>query len=195
MIIIDESFWQAGLSFSRIAVDALDAELKSFPVRNNGHDKNGDDTAHLADLIDRLKLAVTLARGEQLIDFPSNLSREDGYLTRAALLAAGLLPGDQYEGSSGAAAAKLEWRRKVEVDLTPESSEETAKARAKEFEFLGQLRKRAAMWRAVGELLSGSEDATGRLRVEMKTTQDGAVLPVLDSLRAWGAHHAKELGP
>ena len=55
-----------------------------------------------------------MARGEQLIDFPDNLSREDGYLTRAALLAAGLLPGDQYEDGSGAAAAKLEWRRKVE---------------------------------------------------------------------------------
>ncbi|SRR5258706_14409275 len=88
LVVIDESFWQAGLSFSRIAVDALDAELLAFPVRNNGHDKNSDDTAHLADLIDRLKLAVTLARGEQLVDFPGNLSREDGYLTKAALLAA-----------------------------------------------------------------------------------------------------------
>jgi hypothetical protein len=176
LVVIDESFWQAGLSFSRIAVDALDAELQTFPVRNNGHDKNSDDTAHLADLIDRLKLAVTLARGEQLIDFPGNFSREDGYLTRAALLAAGLLPGNQYEDGSGAAAAKLEWRRKVEVDLTPQSSEETAKARAKEFRFLGQLGKRAAMWRAVEELLSGPDDATGRLGIVMKNTKDGAVL-------------------
>jgi hypothetical protein len=176
LVVIDESFWQSGLSLSYIAVDALDAELQAFPVRNAGHDKNGDDTAHLADLIDRLKLAVALARGERLIDFPGNYSREDGYLTRAALLAAGLLAGDKHEGGSGAAAAKLEWRRKVDVDLTPQSSEDRAKACAKEFRFLGQLGKRAAMWRAIEELLSGSEDATGRLRVVMKNTKDGAVL-------------------
>ena len=176
LAVIDESFWQAGLSFSQIAVDALDAELPAFPVRDRGLDKNIDDTAHLADLIDRLKLAVSLARGEQLIDFPGNFSRKDGYLTKAALLAAGLLPGDKYEDGSGAAAAKLEWRRKVEVDLTPQSSEETAKARAKEYRFLGQLGKRAAMWRAIEELLSGTDEATGRLRILMKNTKDGAVL-------------------
>jgi hypothetical protein len=176
LVVVDESFWQAGLSFSHIAVDALDAELPTFPVRDRGLDKNIDDTAHLADLIDRLKLAVSLARGEQLIDFPGNFSRKDGYLTKAALLAAGLLPGDKYEDGSGAAAAKLEWRRKVEVDLTPQSSEETAKARAKEYRFLGQLGKRAAMWRAIEELLSGTDEATGRLRILMKNTKDGAVL-------------------
>ncbi|MGX9426275.1 MULTISPECIES: ATP-dependent DNA helicase [Bradyrhizobium] len=176
LVIIDESFWQAGISFSRIAVEALDAELQTFPVRDHGHEKNGDDTAHLADLIDRLKLGVRLARGEHLIDVPPNLSREDGYLTKGALVAAGLLPSDRYEDGSGAAAAKLEWRRKVEVDLTPETGEEAAKARVKEYRFLGQLRKRAAMWRAVDELLSGPDDASGRLRVEMKTTKDGAVL-------------------
>ncbi|WFU45826.1 hypothetical protein QA640_44160 (plasmid) [Bradyrhizobium sp. CB82] len=175
LVVIDESFWQSGLSSSYIAVDALDAELETFPVRNNGHDRNGDDTAHLADLIDRLKLGVALARGVQVTD-AGNYSREDGYLTKAALLAAGLLPGDKYEGGSGAAAAKLEWRRKVEVDLTPQSSEETAKARVKEFRFLGQLGKRAAMWRAIEELLSGPDEATGRLRIVMKNTKDGTVL-------------------
>ncbi|MBR1300598.1 hypothetical protein [Bradyrhizobium sp. AUGA SZCCT0042] len=175
-VVIDESFWQSGLSFSNIAVDALDAELATFPVRDNGQDKNSDDTAHLADLIDRLKLAVTLARGEQVLGFDGNFSRDDGYLTKSALLAAGLLPGNAHEGGSGAAAAKLEWRRKVDVDLTPSSSEETAKARAKEFRFLGQLGKRASMWRAVEELLSGPDEATGRLRIVMKNTKDGAVL-------------------
>lgn len=175
LVVIDESFWQSGLSFSHIAVDALDAELQTFPVRNNGHEKNGDDTARLEDLIYRLKMAVALARGEQVAD-AGNYSREDGYLTKAALLAAGLLPGDMYDEGSGAAAAKLEWRRKVEVDLTPQSSEETAKARIKEFRFLGQLGKRAAMWRAIDELLSGADEATGRLRIVLKNTKDGTVL-------------------
>jgi hypothetical protein len=97
LVVVDESFWQSGLWSAYIAIDALDAELEALPVRNGGHDKNINDTAHLADLIERLKLAVTLARGEQLFDFPGNFSREDGYLTKAALVAAGLLPGDRYE--------------------------------------------------------------------------------------------------
>jgi len=118
LVVIDESFWQAGLSFSRIAVDALDAELQAFPVRNRGQDKNSEDTAHLADLINRLKAAVKLA---QMTGSSSNFSREDGYLTKAAVLEAGLLPGDNHEDGSGAAGAKLEWRRKVEVDLTPQT--------------------------------------------------------------------------
>jgi len=175
LVTVDESFWQSGLSCSYIAIDALDAELQAFPVRNNGYEKNSDDTAHLADMIDRLKLGVSLAQGAQVID-AGNYARKDGYLTKAALLAAGLLPGDKYEGGSGAAAAKLEWRRKVDVGLTPQSSEETAKALAKEYRFLGQLGKRAAMWRAVEELLSGPDEATGRLRIVMKNTRDGAVL-------------------
>jgi putative DNA primase/helicase len=173
LVVIDESFWQAGLSFSRIAVDALDAELQAFPVRNRGQDKNSEDTAHLADLINRLKAAVKLA---QMTGSSSNFSREDGYLTKAAVLEAGLLPGDNHEDGSGAAGAKLEWRRKVEVDLTPQTNAETAKVRGKEFGFLGQIGKRAAMWHAVQELLSGAGEATGRLRIEMKSTEDGAVL-------------------
>ncbi|WP_461623411.1 hypothetical protein [Bradyrhizobium sp. 25ACV] len=153
----------------------MDAELQAFPVRNNGHEKNIDDTAHLADLIERLKMAIGLAQGAQVCGV-GDYARDDGYLTKAALLEAGLLPSNSYEEGSGAVAAKLEWRRKVDVDLTPQSSEETAKARVKEFRFLGQIGKRAAMWRAVEEVLSGPDDATGRLRIVMKNTKDGAVL-------------------
>jgi putative DNA primase/helicase len=164
IVVIDESFWQSGLSFAKLAVDGLDAELQAFPVRDHGKDKNSDGTAHLADLIRRLKSAV-------------KASPVGEYLTKAALLAAGLLPREKYEdGGSGATAAKLEWRRKVEVDLSPGAGEEMQKARAKEFGFLAQIPKRAAMWQAVEEVLSGPNDATGRLRTEIKTTADGSVL-------------------
>jgi hypothetical protein len=44
------------------------------------------------------------------------------------------------------------------------------------------------MWRAVEELLSGDDDATGRLRTELKTTKDGSVL----SLRINGRHDVHE---
>lgn len=164
VVVIDESFWQSGLSSPKLAVDGLDAELEAFPVRDHDGKRNSDDTHHLADLIERLKSAV-------------KASPVGEYLTKAVLLAAGLLPCEKYEnGGSGATAARLEWRRKVDVGLSPGAGEETCRRRAKQFGFLGQLRKRAAMWQAVEELLSGPDDATGRLRTELKTTADGSVL-------------------
>jgi hypothetical protein len=163
VVVIDESFWQSGLLFPKLAVDGLDAELPEFPVRDHDGKKNSDDTHHLADLIERLKSAV-------------KASPVGEYLTKAALLAAGLLPANKYEDGSGATAAKLEWRRKVDVGLLPGAGEETYRRRAKQFGFLGQLPKRAAMWRAVEELLSGPDDATGQLRTELRTTADGSVL-------------------
>jgi putative DNA primase/helicase len=161
--VIDEGFWQSGLSFPKLAADGLDAELQAFPVRDHGGYRNSDDTHHLAELIERLKSAV-------------KASPVGEYLTKAALLAAGLLPSDKYEGGSGATAAKLEWRRKVDVGLLPGAGEEMCKRQAKQFGFLGQLPKRAAMWQAVEELLSGPDDATGRLHTELSTTANGSVL-------------------
>ena len=164
VVVIDESFWQSGLSFAKLAVDGLDAELQAFPVRDHNGDKNSDDTNHLADLIERLKSAV-------------KASPVGEYLTKAALLATGLLPCEKYEnGGSGATAARLEWRRKVDVSLLPGAGVEICRRQAKQFGFLAQLPKRAAMWQAVEELLSGPFDATGRLRTEIKTTADGSVL-------------------
>ncbi|WP_377829596.1 hypothetical protein ACFKHW_08125 [Bradyrhizobium lupini] len=91
----------------------------------------------MADLIERLKMGIALAQGAQVCGV-GDYAREDGYVTKAALLAAGLLPGDKFEEGSGGFAAKLEWRRKMDVDLTPQSSEETAKARVKNSAFLGR---------------------------------------------------------
>jgi putative DNA primase/helicase len=164
VVVIDEGFWQSGLSFSKLAVDGLDAELQEFPVRDHSGDKNSDDTNHLDDLIARLQRAV-------------KASPVGEYLTKAALLAAGLLPCEKYEdGGSGKTAAKLEWRRKVDVVLLPGAGEEICRRQAKQFGFLAQLPRRAAMWQAVEELLSGPLDTTGRLRTEIKTTPDGSVL-------------------
>jgi putative DNA primase/helicase len=164
VVVIDEGFWQSGLSLSKLAVDGLDAELQAFPVRDHGGDKNSDDTNHLADLIERLKSAVKASPAGE-------------YLTKAALLAAGLLPREKYEdGGSGATAAKLEWRRKVDVGLLPGAGEEICRRQAKQFGFLGQLPRRAAMWHAAEELLSGPDDATGCLRTELRTTADGSIL-------------------
>ena len=78
----------------------------------------------------------------------------DGYVRRAPLIEAGLLPATTYEDSSCAAARKLEWKRKVDSGLQPGASDEERKEAVKQFGFIGRLPARAAMWRALGDLIA-----------------------------------------
>ena len=172
IIVVDESFWQRALTFTELAVDGLAAELEAFPVRDQKTDEIDEQgTARLADLLAKLQRALQATpRGE--------------YLTKAALLAEGLTAGTEApEGmidfnqrkSDAATACDLEWRRRVDVPLWPGAPENDLKACKEQFAFLAQLPRRAAMWHAVQELLEGDADASGRLRVEMRSTPLGSV--------------------
>ena len=62
--------------------------------------------------------------------------------------------------------------------MQPGASEEEWKEAVKQFGFIGQLPARAAMWRALEDLIAGSDavsDATGRLILETSTTETGTV--------------------
>lgn len=85
---------------------------------------------------------------------------------RKAFSAAGLLPSDQYENGSCAKAQKYEWRRKVKAGLLPGADAATRQKILDQYQFLGQIPRRAAMWKALDELLASDADATGRLRIE-----------------------------
>lgn len=161
LVVVDEGFWQDGITGTRLATDRLDHELGAFPVRNPFGTKLDDETTHLRDLIERLQGA--------LADMP------DGYVRRAPLIKAGLLPATNYEDSSSSIARKLEWRRKVESEMQPGASDEEWKEAVKQFGFIGQLPARAAMWRALEDLIAGSDNATGRLILETSTTETGTV--------------------
>ena len=86
LVVVDEGFWQDGITGTRLATDRLDHELDAFPVRNPFGAKLGNETTHLRDLIERLQGA--------LADMP------DGYVWRARLIQAGWLPATKYEDSS-----------------------------------------------------------------------------------------------
>jgi hypothetical protein len=160
LVVIDESFWQDGLSDARIAIAGLAHEVQAFPVRDHGKIIE-DDTAHLKDLIARVQRAFD--------------AMPDGYVQQAPLIAEGLLPNSQYEPGSCAMAGKLEWKRKVDVGLRPNASAEQRQNALKQFAFMGQLPRRAAMWHALDELISGEAQTTGRLRLETITTKEGSV--------------------
>ena len=143
LVVVDEGFWQDGITGTRLATDRLDHELDAFPVRDYCGNRLDDETTHLRDLIERLQGA--------LADMP------DGYVRRAPLIKAGLLPATKYEDSSCSVARKLEWKRKVESEMQPGASDEEWKEAVKQFGFIGQLPARAAMWRALDDLIAGSE--------------------------------------
>lgn len=161
LVVIDEAFWQDGITDSRIIISGLAHDLEAFPVRDHGDITNADDTAHLAELISRLQRALDAS--------------PDGYVTKAALIAAGLLPKNDYEAGSCAKAHKYEWRRKVDVGLRPGANAAARQKALEQYQFLGQIRRRAAMWQALDELLAGDADATGRLRIETEKTKEGSI--------------------
>ena len=96
----------------------------------------------------------------------------DGYVTRQPLIDAGLKPKTIDQDSSCSVARKLEWQRKVETGMSPEASDEEWQEAVKQFGFIGQIPARAAMWRALDDLIDGSDDASGRLILETSTTEN-----------------------
>ena len=57
----------------------------------------------------------------------------------------------------------------------PGASDEERKEAVKQFGFIGQLPGARAMWRALDDLIAGSDDATGRLILETRTKETGTV--------------------
>jgi hypothetical protein len=161
LVVIDESFWQDGLTDARIAIAGLAHEVQAFPVCDHGKVLE-DDTAHLKDLIARVQRAFD--------------AMPDGYVQQAPLIAEGLLPNSQYEPGSCATARKLEWKRKVDAGLRPDASAAQRQNALKQFAFMGQLPRRAAMWRALDELISGEAQTTGRIK-SAKVVLKGIPLP------------------
>ena len=130
----------------RLAIGGLNEELKDFPVwirmvRSGKRERvvSEDMTQQLREITGRLQAALTAA--------------PDGYVRRAALEAAGL-------GAYRRARA-MEWARKVQHGVKPDASPEQLKDAVKKFDFLAQIKRRVEMWSAVGELLNGTEEATG----------------------------------
>ena len=122
LVIIDESFWQKGLSGAReddrprLAIAGLNEELKDFPVRirmvRNGKRErvvSEQMTQELREITGQLQAALT--------------ATPDGYVQRAALAAAGL------DRADCGRARRMEWLRKVDHGLKPDATPRAAGGR------------------------------------------------------------------
>ena len=140
-------------------ISSLADEVKEFPVRDHNGGRLDYETLHLCELIERVQQALE--------------AMPDGYVQRQPLIDAGLRPASGVEDSSCTAARKLEWKRKIKTGLQPGAGEETRQRAVKKFGFMGRLPRRAAMWHALGDLIAGSDEATGRLLIETSETKEG----------------------
>ena len=163
LVILDEAFWPKGLSGvepnskSRLIISSLADELAGAPVRGRNDKPDLTETMRLRDLIERLQ---------------RSLSRmDDGYVTRQPLIDAGLMPETADEPGSCKTASDLEWRRKVDPKLKPNSSDQFREKVISKFGFMRRIPKRSYMWRALGELIESGDEASGRLRIEMVKTR------------------------
>ena len=166
MVMIDEAFWTKGLRGTlpkspRLIIASLADDLRNAPVR----DRNGypliDETDDLRGLYDRLQAALA--------------QMPDGYVTRQALIDAGLgKPASIFDRHPCDAAAEMEWARKnIKSGLYPGAKQEALDKAVAKYGALKRVPKRAFMWKALGELVSGKADATGRVLIETVPTEDG----------------------
>jgi hypothetical protein len=174
LVIIDEGFSLKGTlqdpRQTRMKIAGLQDELTAYPVREHGVILK-DKTTRLRDTIEQLQAA--------LIQMP------DGRLTRQGLIDGGFLPESQFypvrfgldDPVSGyrpfAQAAKLEYMRKVEIELRPDTPPEERCRLVEQHKFMRQVLRRARMWKALDEFLNGDQEIAGRLILET-VTENGA---------------------
>lgn len=161
LVIIDEGFWQKGLSGlaptkSRLNIATLAAELKDAPVRDEFDLVDVPGTVILRELTEQLQAALA--------------QMPDGYVQRAPLVDAGFEPEDADRSNSGKIARDLEWKRKIDPKLKPNSTDEFRAKLVAKHTFMGRLPTRVEMWRAIEELIGCSKRATGRLWLETDKT-------------------------
>jgi hypothetical protein len=153
LVIIDEGFSLKGIlqdpRQTRMKIGEIcDVNLTTYPVRKKDEILK-EDTKHLREISKRLQAAL--------------MQMPDGRLMRPALIDAGDL------NISYAAAAKLEYKRMVKIELRPDTSADERYRLVEQYKYMRQIRRRARMWKALEDFLNGDQEITGRLIIETVT--------------------------
>ncbi len=92
----------------------------------------------------------------------------DGYLSRAALAAAGLTADDCHNAN------KLEWRRKISSAIRPGMTADARREAVQRCAGNAAIPRLGALWKAAAALLDGEDKATGRVEVGRQDTAEGS---------------------
>jgi len=166
-VIVDESWWQAGLPKPReVHLDSFAQEPLTYPVREQPKKAN---------------FATNRARRNTPNDEDTNDLHAWSALAQRAFEATadGQFPSRDEVGKTGLTAANcasaytLEWRRMYEGAIYPgQPAEERRKAMLLAAGNTG-IPRRAAIWRALQALIEGDDTHTGRLQIGTRTTASG----------------------
>ncbi|WP_424139991.1 hypothetical protein, partial [Roseomonas chloroacetimidivorans] len=160
LAVFDEAWWQDGIRAGRgVGVEGLaeavlgDPVYRFIPGGRQAVDEEATNDLHAL----RAKLEHAL------------MASPEGYVTRRALVAAGLTVQDC------STARGLEWNRKRENLMRPGMSPEDRRQAAEEAGVNAQLPRFAAMWTVMADLLArdDAEAATGRAELAWKKDREG----------------------
>ncbi|MCO6415139.1 hypothetical protein JYK14_02970 [Siccirubricoccus sp. KC 17139] len=156
LVVADEGWTFDGAETRTLGAETLRAGEAEHPVPLRGDPMRRDEeaTADLHFLRRRLADAIDAS--------------PDGYLTRAALVAATLTA----EGC--AKAARLEWRRKITGAMRPGMTAEARKMAVELCAGNAAIPRLAALWRSAAELLQSDAEATGRVELGRREGAEGS---------------------
>lgn len=159
LIVLDEAFWQSGINSVDLTLSTFQVHPYVFAPRERG--EKGPRRIHLADTDYLMQTRAKLVQ--------AFVKAPDGYVDRQALVRAGLTIDDVEQ------AAKLEWRRKLEVEMVagmPIGERKSAHERAA---LNKQISRMAAIWKTVRDILANDAGVTGRIELTTeKPAQDGS---------------------
>ncbi len=176
VVIVDESWWQAGLAHRDLRAAEFGNEPLAHPVVNK--EKSGGNLSasfrYVRSELDTADLHAFSVRAQAVF-----LGTEEGcFVSRAAVVAAGLT------AEHCALAHTLEWRRKVEGLIYPGMSAESRREAVEAGRGNATIPRRAAIWKALEELIRGEATHTGRLQAATRKDKEGTYQAILLHTRA-----------
>ena len=166
LTVIDEAFWQSGLSTSELATAHLVADLDDAPVRG----KDGPD--YFATDV----LASTMSALQSALE-----AHDDATPISATVLRFWGLEAGQCRGS-----AREQWRRMIPLEMRPGMPLEDRRAASRSAHTNRRVPAMARLLQIVADILDGLENARGRLEMTAAALKAGSERRVV-------LHHCKGL--
>ena len=150
LTIIDETFWQAGLSTTEIALGDLTGDILDAPVRGKGDEEDWKATESLQSTMNALVLA--LGSHEDATPVVADTFRRAGL-----------------EAAHCRGQARVQWRRMIPLAMRPGMPIEERRAAARDAATNRRIPGMVRLLHTVADILDGNENALGR--VELTTSE------------------------
>lgn len=138
-------------------MDTLADELTTFPVLDSAGNFEKDNSAWLSTITQKLQAALLKMPDGRLIR-QSLIDADEDFLPERLFYPMRFQLNDPYSGYHPfAKAARLEFKRKVKIELLPNTKAEDRVKLIEENKFMRQLPRRARMWKAFDEFLNADD--------------------------------------